>query len=116
MPPLAAVGSGDFPSVELAGDCVETCVARRLDVPNDRQHDGSELRCLRLWAARICFTTTASRSRGRDNDARLKTTCRPDARSLQQTPCLAGTLACSAALKALLRLVPQREVVESVQA
>jgi hypothetical protein len=36
MPPLAAVGSGDFPSVELPGDCVETCVARRLDVPTDR--------------------------------------------------------------------------------
>jgi hypothetical protein len=52
----------------------------------------------------------------RDNDARLKTTCRPDARSLQQAFCLAGSLVCSAAVKASLRLVPQREVVETVPA
>jgi hypothetical protein len=30
MPPLAAVGGGDLPSVELPGDGVEACIACRL--------------------------------------------------------------------------------------
>jgi hypothetical protein len=48
MPPLPTVSGSDLPSVELPGDGVEACMTSRLDVPNDRQHVGGELRCLRL--------------------------------------------------------------------
>jgi hypothetical protein len=48
MPPLSTISGGDFPHVELAGNSVKARMAGCLYVPNDRQHVGSELRCLRL--------------------------------------------------------------------
>ena len=43
-----AISGGVLPGVELFGNGVEACTASRLDVLNDRQHVGGELRCLRL--------------------------------------------------------------------
>jgi hypothetical protein len=48
MPPPATVSGCDLPRVELSGDGVETGMARRLDVPNDRQHVGRKLSRLLL--------------------------------------------------------------------
>jgi hypothetical protein len=55
MPPLATVSGGDLsPRVELPGDCIEACMTSRLDIPNDRQDVGSELRCLHLCGPHAC--------------------------------------------------------------
>jgi hypothetical protein len=60
MPPLATVRGSDLSSVELSGDGIKACVAGRLDVPNDRQHVGSELRpACALRAAHMRFTAPA---------------------------------------------------------
>jgi hypothetical protein len=41
-----------FRAFELPANGVEACMAGSLNVPNDRQYVGSELRCLR-WATRM---------------------------------------------------------------
>jgi hypothetical protein len=59
MPPSPAVSGGDLSCVKLASDPIETCVAGRLDVPNDRQDVGRKLRRLRLTATWRCSTARA---------------------------------------------------------
>jgi hypothetical protein len=48
MPPPASICRGDLPRVELPGDGVEARVTRGLNLSNDQQNVGSELRCLRF--------------------------------------------------------------------
>jgi hypothetical protein len=48
MPPLPTISGGDLPSVKLPGDCIEACMACRLDVPNNRQDVSREAGRLRL--------------------------------------------------------------------
>jgi hypothetical protein len=43
MPPSPAVSGGDLSCFKLASDPIETCVAGRLDVPNDRQDVGRKI-------------------------------------------------------------------------
>jgi hypothetical protein len=47
MPQLATVSGSHLPRLELSGNGAEACMSGRLNVPNDREHVGSELRCLR---------------------------------------------------------------------
>jgi hypothetical protein len=64
MPPLPTISGSNLPGVELPGDSVEACIACRLDVPNDRQDIGREVRRLRLRATwgRLLFADRSDRA------------------------------------------------------
>jgi hypothetical protein len=58
MSPLATIGGGDPPSVELAGDGVEACMTGGPVLPNDRYDVGRKLRRLRLAGRAHAFNRT----------------------------------------------------------
>jgi len=66
-----AISGGDLPGVELSSVGVETCMADRLDIPNDRQDVGDKLGRLRLAAHAHALDGAGGIGRAQPLSARL---------------------------------------------